>query len=164
MIPARQKIRIKRRVMYRLDFHGYFLSETAIPEETGIYLVYSCSVNKESRTVSLKELLYIGQSVKTSFTSLQTRVRQHIDKGDFTGYCSSGETLCYSYAICDGRSIDAIENGLIYMQEPPANKTLKDNYHFSTPASFVCTGQCGLMEKKSFTIADNIIGGGTFVL
>ena len=140
--------------MYSLNFDGYFLSELGIPEDTGIYMAHRCIYDRVNDEVDLKEILYIGQS-----TNLRQRVKQHIEKKDFVSYHRPNETICYSYAPCDGRSIDAIENGLIYMQQPRANTLLKDDYHHAMPVSFSCFGRYGRLKKQNYTITQSPLGG-----
>lgn len=109
---------------YSLDFNGYYLSADNLPEVTGVYLVYTCKVNGPNVPLTLQRLLYIGKSQKTETTNLRKEVKQHITNGRFVPYIKPGEQLCFSYALCDGRSLDVVENGLIYMQSGLINKNL----------------------------------------
>lgn len=47
-----------------LDFDGYWreINKNSIPSKSGVYCVYSCVYNSSNKTVSLKKLLYIGES------------------------------------------------------------------------------------------------------
>lgn len=47
-----------------LDFDGYWreINKNSIPSKSGVYCVYSCVYNSSNKTVSIKKLLYIGES------------------------------------------------------------------------------------------------------
>ena len=47
-----------------LEFDGYWreVNKGGIPAESGIYGVYACTYNKDQSTVSLRELVYVGES------------------------------------------------------------------------------------------------------
>ena len=49
---------------YNILFRGYRrdCNRAGLPTYSGIYIVYRCTFNQEKQTVSLKELLYIGQA------------------------------------------------------------------------------------------------------
>ena len=49
---------------YNVLFNGYRrdVNKAGLPTYSGIYFVYRCTFNEEKQTVSLKELLYIGQA------------------------------------------------------------------------------------------------------
>ena len=84
---------------YSLDFNGYYLSTDSLPEETGVYLVYTCVYNKSTDKVTLKRLLYIGKSLKTENTNLRNEVKQHVDNGRFAQYIGEGER--YRLRLCE---------------------------------------------------------------
>ena len=151
---------------YNLIFNGYYLSADSLPEETGIYLVYSCVNNGPNAPLTLQRLLYIGKSQKTSNTNLRKEVKQHVDNGRFAPYVNAGEQLCFSYALCDGRSLDVVENGLIYMQSGLINKNLLYTFNHigSLPAIFNISGQCLCLDKTTFKIIKNPFSGGIQVL
>lgn len=47
-----------------LDFDGYWreANKDSIPRQSGIYCVYTCTYNATEHTVSIKKMLYIGES------------------------------------------------------------------------------------------------------
>lgn len=146
---------------YSLYFNGYYLSTDSLPEETGVYLVYTCVYNKSTDKVTLKRLLYIGKSMKTENTNLRNEVKQHVDNGRFTQYIGEGEQLCFAYALCDGRSLDVVENGLIFMQKGLINKNILYNFNHVglLPVTFNISGKCSLLDKTSFQIVKNAFTG-----
>ena len=151
---------------HNLTFNGYYLSADNLPEETGIYLVYTCVNNSSNDKVTLKRLLYIGKSLKTKNTNLRKEVKQHVENGKFDSYIKSGEQLCFSYAIYDGRSLDVVENGLILMQSGLINKNLlySFNHPYSLPVTFDIKGKCSLLDKTTFKIIKNALTGEVQVL
>lgn len=134
--------------IYHLNFVGYWRDENKanLPSISGVYLVYRCVYNIEGNTVSLKEIIYIGQSynIKNEFSS-------HAKANEFKETLLKGEDLCYSCAFVERADLDIVENALIYAQEPPLNGVLKDNYNHDT-ASFALTGKCKLMKHIKFRI------------
>ena len=55
-----------------LDFDGYWreANKDSIPRQSGIYCVYTCTYNATEHTVSIKKMLYIGES-----TNVHDRIR-----------------------------------------------------------------------------------------
>ena len=131
-----------------MNFIGYWRDENKayLPSISGVYLVYRCVHNTERNTVSLKEIIYIGQSynIKNEFSS-------HAKADEFKAKLSNGEELCYSCAFVEKADLDIVENALIFAQQPPLNEDLKNNYNHDT-ASFALTGRCKLMKYNNFRI------------
>lgn len=146
---------------YDLEFKGYYLSPDKLPEVTGIYLVYTCIDNGPNVPLTLQRLLYIGKSQKTDTTNLRKEVKQHVANGRFAPYVKTGEVLCFSYATCDGRSLDVVENGLIYMQSGLINKSLLYNFNHvnSLPVTYNISGDCLGLDKTTFKIVKNAFTG-----
>ena len=57
-----------------LDFDGYWreINKDGVPSQSGIYCVYSCTYNSNNGKVSIKKLLYIGES-----TDVHNRIANH---------------------------------------------------------------------------------------
>lgn len=146
---------------YDLDFKGYSLSADDLPELTGVYCVYTCIYNETTNKVTLKRLLYIGKSLKTENTNLRKEVNHHVDNGRFDSSIKEGEQLCFSYALCDGRSLDVIENGLIFMQSGLINKSLLYNFNHASllPVTFNIKGKCWGIDRTTFTIVKDASTG-----
>ena len=47
-----------------LTFDGYWLeaNKNELPSKPGIYCVYACTYNKDVNTVSIRKLIYVGES------------------------------------------------------------------------------------------------------
>lgn len=138
---------------YNLIFQGYWVRGEieGFPAGSGIYLVYRCIYNKPTETsagsVSLKELIYIGQSENG-----RERILNHDKEQTFLQACENGETLCYAFAPVEKSDLDIVENALIFAQQPRLNEQGKDHFNYSA-AVFVLEGRCGLMEHLNFRIS-----------
>lgn len=133
---------------YNLIFKGYWrdCNQENVLEVSGVYLVYRCVYNADSKTVRLVELMYIGQA-----DNVRMRIANH-DKYDlFLSECEANETLCYSVAEVAKSDLNIVENALIYAQKPRLNGTNKDNYNYDA-AEFHLEGRCKLMKHLNFKI------------
>ena len=133
----------------KLNFRGYWreINRAGIPSVKGVYFVYRCRYNTSDDTVSLKELVYIGQS-----QDVNKRIAEHSSNKDFINVLQTEETFCYSVAEVDS-NLDLVENALIFMQKPRCNEKLKDTYSYDE-ASFDLGGRCSLVRYNSFTITN----------
>lgn len=134
--------------IYNILFRGYRRdsNKAGLPTYSGIYMVYRCTFNQEKQTVSLKELLYIGQA-----QNIQDRISHHNMHQEFIDATNDGEQICYSYAEVNEQDLDIVENALIFAQKPRLNDELKDNYNHK-PAQFNIEGQCALLDYTDFSI------------
>ena len=132
---------------YNLNFRGYWIDahSSAIPSVSGVYLVYRCTYDAEG--VTLKELLYIGQS-----TDLNARINDHEKKEIFLHECEEGETIYYSVAEVPQNDLDVVENALIFAQKQRLNTQLKDHFEHDIPVSLKLEGRCKLLNYVNFTI------------
>lgn len=136
---------------YNVTFKGYRrdVNKTGLPTYGGIYLVYCCTYNEHSQTVSLRDLIYIGQAI-----NIHDRICNHDRYADFRRQLKQGEQLCYSYASVSPNDMDVVENALIFMQKPALNEDLKN--HFNYPNSeFSIEGACALLRMRNFSITNS---------
>ena len=133
---------------FNINFKGYWrdINKKGIPSLSGIYIVYDCTYNSETDTVSLNKIIYIGQA-----ENLNERIMTHDKRSDFVRVCGGENNLCYSIAELSVTDLDMVENALVYAQQPSLNDRLKDKYHYSQ-AEFHLEGRCALMKHKDFTI------------
>ncbi len=133
---------------YALQFDGYWreINKGGVPENSGVYLIYTCKYNKDSNTVSLSDIIYIGQA-----KNLKSRIAGHNEE-EFEKYIKQGETLCYACAPVDEKDLDLVENALVFVQQPKGNVKLKDSYTHEE-ASFIIEGTCSLLKKTVFNIS-----------
>lgn len=59
---------------FNQEFEGYRreLNKSGLPTESGVYVVQSCTYNKETKKVSLQKLIYIGKA-----DNINDRVNNH---------------------------------------------------------------------------------------
>lgn len=136
--------------VYNLTFQGYWrdVNRKSIPSISGIYLVYKCKYNEDDDTVSLLEMLYIGQSI-----NVNQRIDLHDKREQFFNKCdrTKGETLCYSVAEVKENDLALVENALIFAQKPELNENIKDSFLFDR-SEFHLEGKCSLMKHTNFSI------------
>lgn len=112
---------------YSIDFNGYWIepNKGSMPDESGIYVVYSCVYNQEEKNVSLKKLIYIGES-----ENVRTRVGNHERLEDWKKHLKSGEVLCYTFGKVSVASRERCEAALIFKHKPTENTEHVDSFGF----------------------------------
>lgn len=129
---------------YTLDFDGYWreANKSGVPNKSGIYCVYSCTHDAINKTVSLKKLIYIGQS-----DNVNSRLSNHEKLSDWGKHTSKGEVLCYSFAPVLQSSIDRCEAALIFKHKPPVNSDFINSFPFDQ-TTIVITGKSNLLSTN----------------
>ena len=129
----------------KLNFEGYWTSKEVLPEYSGVYCVYRAVPKLDSngkRTVSLKELIYIG---KAEDETIWERHLNHERQEDFEKELREGEVLRYA-TVEVTTDIDRVENGLVFKHKPRLNSELRD--HFNHPDThFTITGDAACLTK-----------------
>jgi excinuclease UvrABC nuclease subunit len=132
---------------YELEFNGYWREPAmeVIPNKSGIYCVFSCVHNQTEKTVSLKKLIYIGES-----GDVKSRLANHEKLDDWKKHVEQGEVLCFSFAQAPSTSRVRCEAAMLFKHEPPENTEYTEAFpHDKTTISI--TGKTTLL-KKNFTI------------
>lgn len=132
---------------YELEFDGYWREPAmgSIPDKSGIYCVFSCVHNQAEKTVSLKKLIYIGES-----GDVKSRLAIHEKLGDWKKHVKQGEVLCFSFAPAPSASRIRCEAAMIFKHEPPVNTEYTEAFpHDKTTISI--TGKTTLL-KTNFTV------------
>lgn len=111
-----------------LNFDGYWreVNKDSVPSESGIYCVYACTYNQTAKTVSLRELVYIGES-----DNVHERLSNHEKLPDWKRRLKAGETLCYSVASVESTDRIRAEAAMIYHHKPPCNTEYKYSFPYS---------------------------------
>ena len=131
-----------------LDFDGYWREPSigSLPAASGIYCVYACTHDAGSRTVSLKKLIYIGESV-----DVRCRVGGHERVAIWKKELPSGQVLCFSAAgVSPAADRERAEAAMIFQHQPPANTSCKDVFPYDTTTINV-SGRAALLTA-SFTV------------
>ena len=132
---------------YRLEFDGYWRDgrEDALPSCSGIYCVYGAVYNSPTNTVTLKRLLYIGQS-----ENIHERHRNHESKPMWRKELNSEEGLFYSVAPLAREELLICEAALIVKHHPPCN--LKSQEFFPYGETHVMTAGRNALLSPDFMV------------
>ena len=132
---------------YKLLFEGYWrdINKSGLPTYSGIYLVYKCVYNARNDTVSLIDIIYIGQA-----ENIHDRHIKHEKYAEFLSQLVEGQELCYSCAPVES-DINLLENALIFAQRPVLNVEGRNSYNY-TKAHIILSGQCTCMKYTNYNI------------
>ncbi len=132
-----------------LTFDGYWreVNKGSVSANSGIYGVYACTYNQNEKTVSLRELMYIGES-----ENVRDRLAEHERLPNWKKRLKSGETLCYSFAPVGSDDRNRAEAAVIYHHKPPCNEEYK--YSFPFPDTTINTSGKNCFLDSSFTVTD----------
>ncbi|WP_156105352.1 hypothetical protein [Litchfieldella xinjiangensis] len=110
-----------------LTFSGYWRDSEAnqVPEEAGLYCVFSCRNDTEEDGISVQKLLYVGIS-----RNVRHRITHHDDKPHWESYLGEGESLCYSIAPVSHIYRERCQAAMIHAHQPPANQEYRDAFPF----------------------------------
>ena len=112
---------------FTIQFEGYWrdCNKGGLPVYEGVYCVYRSRYNPASNSVSLIEIIYIGQA-----ENIHGRHLNHEKYSQFQSLLQSGEELCFTCAPVT-EDVDWVENALIYLQKPALNEQGKNDYSYS---------------------------------
>ena len=130
-----------------LLFRGYWreVNKNGVPAESGIYCVYTCTYDPAAETVSLKKLLYIGES-----ENAHDRLSRHERLNDWQRYLAPGQTLCYSFAAVNGQDRLRAEAAMINHHKPPCNSEYKGYFPYGT--TLINTSGRNALLSSEFTV------------
>ena len=131
----------------KLEFGGYKLEGgiPRLPTQSGIYCIYSCLFNKEADTVSLKKLLYIGES-----QDVNDRIKNHEKWKKWESKLSGNQEICISYALVSSSKRLRAEAALIYNHKPPVNTEYIDSFPFDD--TYITTSGKNEFLEEDFTV------------
>ncbi len=121
-----------------LKFGGYWRDKNSggIPNDPGIYLVYACTFDRQADTVSLRELMYVGEAAKVC-----GRIQGHERRPDWKKRLRSGEQLCFAFAPITNPDRERGEAALIHYHKPPVNTEYTDSFPFDD-TTVISAGRC----------------------
>ena len=130
---------------FNQEFDGYWRAVNAsdIPSESGVYGVYRCTYNKKDKTVSLKELLYIGKA-----DDLNDRINNHERWDDWHKKLKSGEQICFCCTLVEETYNERVEAALINSNQPPMNVEYKNAFPFDK-TTVNCSGKHKYIKSKN---------------
>lgn len=114
----------------QLDVQGYYRDQSrkGFPHSPGIYFVYRGVFVPHLKTVTLRELLYIGET-----EDLYQRHNDHDKRDEFITKLQEDEELFYSFALIENVSKKQrlrIESTLIYELRPQLNTQNMETYNY----------------------------------
>ena len=132
-----------------LEFNGYWreVNKASVPSKPGIYCVYTCTYNKDEKTVSLNRLVYVGES-----ENVHNRIDSHERLEDWKKQLKPGETLCYSIAEKSGDDRNRAEAAVIYHHKPPCNVEYVNSFPF--PDTTINTSGRNAKLSSCFVVHD----------
>lgn len=126
-----------------LQFDGYWRESGrgSIPAQSGIYCVYSGIHNVAATTVTLKKLIYIGES-----EDVRCRISGHEKTDQWKRYLSYGEILFFSFAPILTDRVQG-EAALIYHHKPPVNSEYSASFPYNDTQKII-TGTAALLTSS----------------
>ncbi len=135
----------KSRKRYALDFAVYQRHD--LPEEPGIYCVYSASFRRSDKVY---ELLYIGKADR--LWSRVDKNRQDWKEWERFVNAKQGQTLRLTAAHVPRNHLRRVESAMIYQHKPRFNK--KSLHSFRHPRTTVSTGGKNYLLEREFTVGE----------
>ncbi|MQY83439.1 GIY-YIG nuclease family protein [archaeon] len=134
-----------------LSFDGYYrdVNRDSISNESGVYLVYRCVYNKDVKpkpTVTLKQLIYIGES-----ETVKDRIgEEHEKREKWEEKLETGEVLCFSFAAANKVNRERAEAALVYKKKPICNDQGKNSFNYES-TTVKSSGACAHIPDE-FTV------------
>ena len=112
-----------------LNHEGYWreVNFSGIPYYSGIYVFQECKYNPITKSVELKEILYIGQA-----ENCNDRIINHEKLNEMKKYISYGNDLCVNVAKVSEPDKSRAEAALVYKHKPRFNDKLKDYFSYGS--------------------------------
>jgi excinuclease UvrABC nuclease subunit len=129
----------------RLEFDGFWrdVNKAGIPAQSGVYCVYECRYDAETKKVTLLKLIYIGEA-----DDAQARVAQHEKyEDDWSPLVGTGNTLCFAFAPIEKAQRLRAEAALIFHHKPPVNVEYKKAFPFDQ-TTMALSGTTGLLDGE----------------
>lgn len=132
---------------YSIDFDGYWRepNKGGVPDKSGIYCVYTCTFDQKAKTVSLKKLVYIGES-----GNVRDRIADHEKQEDWESHLKQDQQLCYSFGAVTAASRERCEAAMIFKHKPPENTEYVDSFPYDQ-TTMNLSGKTALLNT-SFTV------------
>ena len=122
-----------------LDFSGYWreVNKGGLPQWSGLYCVYACTYDQDQKAVSIRELLYVGESC-----NIRERISNHEKSLEWKRRLKNGETLCFSAASVGASDRNRAEAAVIYHHKPPCNAEYKYSFPYDTTVIYTSGQNC----------------------
>ena len=132
---------------FKAEFDGYWREPNieGIPNESGVYCVYECTYKKDTRTVSLHKLIYIGEAGE-----VRDRIKNHEQWDDWKKHVREGNQLCFTFGYVESEYRNRVEAALIFKHKPPENSEYKYSFPFDK-TTIILSGTTALLSTH-FTV------------
>ncbi|MCK4664176.1 MAG: GIY-YIG nuclease family protein [Bacteroidales bacterium] len=132
---------------YSIDIDGYWREANigGIPSKSGVYFVYECTYNTTNKTVSLKKLIYIGES-----DNVNDRIKNHEKWDDWRKHVGIGNELCFSFGEVSSNEKNRVEAAYIFKHKPPVNTEYVNSFPYDQ-TTIKSTGKTDLLFTN-FTV------------
>jgi hypothetical protein len=131
---------------FKLIFDGFWRDENIkkVPDKSGIYCVYSYSLDELNKKTKLKihKLLYIGES-----DNANKSVSDHEKSKEFYKYAGDRQKICYSFAPLEKESRKIVRTALIITCNPQYNPEDIKKFVFDK-TQISCEGQITLLKNE----------------
>jgi len=134
-----------------LTFAGYWREPaiSGLPDESGVYCVYTCTHDKESKKLSLKRIIYIGES-----EDVKKRISKHEKRDEWKTYTKQGEVICISCAKVANSTRERAEAAMIYKHKPSANTEYVNSFPYDK-TTILSSGENELLESQFTVLRDD---------
>lgn len=143
---------------YTIDIDGYFrdCKRAYLPNEKGLYFVFSCKCNCHKQELEVGELLYIGCTLSQT---IKECICAHEQVFEFESHCKPGEGICYACSILQDSEIQnilMIENAIVYAEQPSLDISCKQSYNY-TDIEIQLTGEVTSIPLTHFAINNGAV-------
>jgi predicted GIY-YIG superfamily endonuclease len=120
---------------FTVEFEGYWRGSnvSGIPSKSGVYCVYVCTHNRLKGTVTLHQLVYIGES-----SDVNNRIIGHEKLEDWKKYIKQDQQLCFTFGYVESTYRERVEAALINEHKPPVNTEYKYSFPYDTTTIKTC--------------------------
>jgi hypothetical protein len=130
--------------IFRIEFEGYWQdkNKSGVPPKSGLFCVYECGYNEQKKTVSIKQLIYIGEA-----DNARERIANHEKYDRWLQHIGPGNTLCFSFGAVININRNRCKAAMIYVHKPPANIEQNDFFPFD-PTNLYLSGNIALLTQN----------------
>jgi hypothetical protein len=128
---------------FNLNIQGYWRdkNKVGIPNHCGIYLVYETFYNSETDTVTVINIIFIGNAEHVRDAIVQSQILEK-----WKSYIKEGNELSYCTAFLEKESFDQVTSALVYYLKP------KDN----PPITLFIYDQTTIISAGKTILIDNV--------
>jgi hypothetical protein len=133
---------------YNINIVGYWreIHKASLPTHSGIYFVYECRYNKDLGTVTLLQILYVGEA-----ENVRARIADHELQSKWKECVQPGNELCFSTGPVPSSARTNIKAAFIFKLQPIVNSNFKDEFLYPQ-TTIIAAGKTSLLET-SFTVS-----------